>query len=267
MTVHVKDVFSERHHSVIGSVMPGGRGWGAFLEVGGDCLGTCPFRSSCNGYGPSGKLCSDDWASTGSKPIVWMVLKHVFDNFDYYNRGDLDKGAVAPVVAEIVELLDFPFDETLSPAEARAIVKVRLRQAEFKANLFSLWQGCSIRGVKVNANFLVASHIRPWSKSTDADKVSKYNGFLLPVNYDYLFDRHLVSFSDDGLMLLLHDSEMFLSLYRVLGIDERARLKKVHPENIPYLTEHRGIFLAVKERMSNKRFQGDGPRAVRLARP
>ena len=63
---------------------------------------------------------------------------------------------------------------TLSPAEALAIVKIRLRQVEFKANLFRLWRGCSLREVSVNLRFLVASHIRPWAKSTDADKISQW---------------------------------------------------------------------------------------------
>lgn len=138
MPITLGDVFLDRHHHVLSSVMPGGPIWQA---EGGDCLNTCPFYSTCKGSGPSDRLCSDAWASTGTRAIAWNVLKHTFDHFDYYNRGDLDEATVMPVVAEIVELLYFPFDESLSAAEARAIVKVRLRQAEFKANLFALWQG------------------------------------------------------------------------------------------------------------------------------
>jgi len=190
-----------------------------------------------------------------------MVLKHIFDNFDFYNRGDLDTEVVTPLVAEISGVFDFPFDETLSPAEARAIVKVRLRQTEFKANLFGLWQGCSLKGLDVNARYLVASHILPWSKSSDTQKISKYNGFLLPPNYDYLFDRHLASFSDDG-SILLQETEETQNFYGILGIDSEARLKMVFPRNIPYLKKHREVFFEILKLMPNQRFQSDGSPAA-----
>jgi predicted restriction endonuclease len=48
---------------------------------------------------------------------------------------------------------------------------------------------------------LRASHIKPWADCTDAERLDVYNGLLLSALWDAAFDRGLVSFADDGLVL------------------------------------------------------------------
>ncbi len=258
MTIRLEELFPEKLHPVLNSILPGGNRWHEKLEnipqVG--CLENCPFYGSCRGHGPSQKLCSDDWGKTPAKTNAWMVLKHIFDNFHYYNCGDLAPEYAGPLASEISEILDFPFESGLSSSEALAIVKVRLKQAEFKANLFALWEGCSIEGLEIAHNFLIASHIKPWAQSSDLEKVSQYNGLLLPTNYDYLFDRHLISFSPQG-TVMLHSSVELKNLYGVLGIDHEAHLRPLHETCIQFLSEHNKRFQIVGEKMSNNALHSD----------
>lgn len=49
---------------------------------------------------------------------------------------------------------------------------------------------------------LIASHIKPWAKSTNFEKTDPKNGFMLTPTYDKLFDRGFISFENDGTMLV-----------------------------------------------------------------
>ena len=40
---------------------------------------------------------------------------------------------------------------------------------------------------------MIASHIKPWAKSTNEEKIDPYNGLLLTPNFDKLFDKNLIS--------------------------------------------------------------------------
>ena len=49
---------------------------------------------------------------------------------------------------------------------------------------------------------MIASHIVPWRLSTDEERLDVDNGILLSPLYDALFDKHLISFKDDGKILI-----------------------------------------------------------------
>ena len=70
---------------------------------------------------------------------------------------------------------------------------------------------------------LIASHIVPWREATEVEKLDPDNGILLSPVYDALFDRHLISFDDDGYLIAspLLDS----ILIDTIGIDLNARLE------------------------------------------
>ena len=97
---------------------------------------------------------------------------------------------------------------------------------------------CAVSKCEIT-ELLIASHIKPWSKSTNIEKLDPYNGLLLLPNYDKLFDKGLISFEDNGKIIispLIKEEE-----YKVLGISPNDELFKVYDENKPYLEEHRRI--------------------------
>jgi hypothetical protein len=52
------------------------------------------------------------------------------------------------------------------------------------------------------AALLRASHIKPWAKSSNPDRLNPANGILLTAHIDALFDCGFISFADDGTMLV-----------------------------------------------------------------
>lgn len=95
-----------------------------------------------------------------------------------------------PVVAE---------DDGVPPTQTEALAQQRLGQARYRAALMALWNGaCALTGVDI-PELLRASHAKPWSDASDRERLDPFNGLLLEVRFDQLFDQGLISFNDDGI--------------------------------------------------------------------
>jgi putative restriction endonuclease len=80
----------------------------------------------------------------------------------------------------------------------------------------------------------VASHIKPWRKSTNHERLDPYNGLLLLPNLDKAFDLGYISFEDTGRIMIsgaLEDEE-------ALGVRVTMRLE-LHNNHRDYMTYHR----------------------------
>lgn len=86
--------------------------------------------------------------------------------------------------------------------ERDAMIKVRIVQGEFRKNTLDILNYCPITKIE-NPNFLIASHIMPWSKCTEPyQRLDGYNGFMLTPSCDKLFDLGYISFENDGKLLI-----------------------------------------------------------------
>ena len=86
----------------------------------------------------------------------------------------------------------------IGSTEAEAVVRQRVGQDLFREMLLEYWGGrCAVTGLDV-PELLRASHAKPWKDATDAERLDVYNGFLLAVHLDALFDSGLLTFADDG---------------------------------------------------------------------
>ncbi len=84
-----------------------------------------------------------------------------------------------------------------------------------------------------------ASHIKPWRDSDNAERLDKYNGLLLIPNLDVAFDKGLISFKDDGMIMISpHLSPQEIDL---LGIKKDMKIKKekLTHNHKKYLKYHR----------------------------
>jgi predicted restriction endonuclease len=81
------------------------------------------------------------------------------------------------------------------------LVRSRVGQGQYRRNLEQYEARCRITGV-TQGQFLTASHIKPWSKSSDFEKIDGNNGLLLAPHVDRLFDRGYISFEDNGTLLM-----------------------------------------------------------------
>ena len=88
-------------------------------------------------------------------------------------------------------------DSTISETQKELLTFARIGQGKYRKDLIELWEKCSVSECNMT-DLLIASHIKPWSESSNEEKLDPYNGLLLLPNYDKLFDKHLISFNDDG---------------------------------------------------------------------
>lgn len=81
------------------------------------------------------------------------------------------------------------------------LTKSRRGQGIFKANVRLVENHCRVTGV-TNIKHLRASHIKPWAKSNNQEKLDGANGLLLSPHVDHLFDRGFISFENQGGILV-----------------------------------------------------------------
>lgn len=136
---------------------------------------------------------------------------------------------------DVQEILDSENDATTK----RQLINARLGQGGFRAQLIEIWEGkCALTEVDVQP-VLRASHIKSWRDSNDSERLDPANGFLLVANVDALFDRHFISFDDQGRVLVC------LTINRTtlekIGLQAGQHID-LKPQNIAYLEGHRSEF-------------------------
>ena len=112
------------------------------------------------------------------------------------------------------------------------LVKSRRGQGVFRANVRLNEKVCRVTNTS-NPKHLMASHIKPWKDSTDQEKLSGFNGLMLAPHVDHLFDKGLISFSNDGDLLV--SSKLNIALLQQWGIK--------FPLNVGPFSDSQCIFL------------------------
>lgn len=168
---------------------------------------------------------------TAIKYYVEMKTKYSHDVLCELERLDIDvENKTIEEINEVGEVIE-------------RIVKARKNQNKFREALFKREGKCKICGL-AHKELLIASHIKPWSKSTPEEKLNPFNGFLLCPNHDSLFDKHLISFQDNGEIIIskrLSEKEQEL-----LNINKDI-LINIEEENKKFLKDHRKVFYDIEE--------------------
>lgn len=118
--------------------------------------------------------------------------------------------------------------------------KARVGQGLFRKRVMLRDPDCRVTGVK-DSRLIIASHIKPWSESSNEERLDGNNGIMLSPHFDSLFDAHLISFEDEGQMLFhptLSDD--------ILGrwsIRRDTSVERFAPEQARYLEHHRDVFI------------------------
>ena len=145
--------------------------------------------------------------------------------------SDLSQVDLKSDVQQILE------DKALTDTEKTIMTNARMGQGRFREQLVAMWNGCAVTGYS-DKRLLVASHIKPWSKSNNQERLDKFNGLLLLANLDKAFDLGFISFADSGQVMISSQLER----PEVLGIKEEMSFQ-VWPEHRQYLDFHRsGLF-------------------------
>jgi len=89
----------------------------------------------------------------------------------------------------------------IGATQKQQLIRARRGQGVFKSNVRLNEKKCRITGV-TNPRLLIASHIKPWADSSDQEKLDGCNGLLPSPHIDLLFERGLISFKNDGALLV-----------------------------------------------------------------
>lgn len=137
------------------------------------------------------------------------------------------------VAAELAEL-----PAGIAGTEVERIVRQRVGQNKFREAMLDYWGGaCAVTGVAL-PEVLRASHAKPWAEcATDAERLDVFNGFLLSANLDALFDRFLISFTEQGVLMVA--PALAGTNLQLLGISSAMKLRWINALHQPYLELHR----------------------------
>ena len=124
-------------------------------------------------------------------------------------------------------------DKRLDETEKARLIKTRMGQGQFRADLIEHWKSCALTQYK-QLQFLVASHIKPWRVSSHQERLTPYNGLLLLANVDKAFDLGYITFSDKGLIRI----SSALDDHQTLGINQNMGINIVH-QHQAFLAYHR----------------------------
>ncbi|MGT2615505.1 HNH endonuclease [Clostridium perfringens] len=124
---------------------------------------------------------------------------------------------------------------TLLKTEYEKLIKTRVGQGNFKNKLLKRKACCKICGMN-DSSLLIASHIKPWSKSNSFERLDESNGFLLCPNHDALFDKGYITFNNIGKIII--SSKIDKNNYKLLGVNDEIYIN-IAQSNIKYLNWHR----------------------------
>lgn len=123
--------------------------------------------------------------------------------------------------------------------ERTGLVTSRVGQGAYRKRIIHRWDyKCAVTDFN-KLDVLIASHIVPWSKANNDERLDVNNGILLSPTYDALFDKHLITFDTKG-KIVLSDSIEF-SAYQKLGVTGNEQIHGLSQYNLEYLNRHQEL--------------------------
>lgn len=92
-------------------------------------------------------------------------------------------------------------DPKLTQTQKEQVIKSRRGQGEFRRRVSTIEKCCRVTRVE-RPEHLIASHIKPWKVSNNAERLDGENGLFLTPSIDHLFDGGYISFRDSGVLLV-----------------------------------------------------------------
>ncbi len=135
----------------------------------------------------------------GSKldEIIWNEFNGNWDKLAFESEkliAEFQNKSIEQI--ETLNIEDFPKGE-----ERETIIKARVNQSFFRSTILSSYNlKCCITGLSIT-DFLVASHIKPWSKDLE-NRTNPHNGLCLNSIHDKAFDRGFITVTPDFKILV-----------------------------------------------------------------
>lgn len=143
---------------------------------------------------------------------------------------------------EINAIMNF---KRIEGKEKEVIIKARVNQSFFRKLMLKKFEGKCCLCNMGNKDLLIASHIKPWNKSDSNEKLNEFNGLLLCPNHDSVFDKGLISFEDNGNILISNNLKELDKI--LLNVNNSMKIN-ITVDNIDFIRYHRNyIFQSNKK--------------------
>ena len=159
-----------------------------------------------------------------------IIEQHADEGLTYIEVGNADAEAVN----------DIRQRKDIQETEKLRLVKARNGQGIFKNRLREVEQGCRVTSL-TDVKYLIASHIKPWAKSDDFEKLDGNNGLLLSPHIDKLFDNGYISFENNGSMII--SPKLNTDTLSLWGVNMNENVGSFNSEQQKYLQYHRDNIL------------------------
>lgn len=164
-----------------------------------------------------------------------------------------------PDVSEAVALQRIASSPAYTPRMRAQLGQARVGQGRFRAAVLARESACRVTGI-TNPRYLVASHIKPWAVCAGEEHLDGTNGLMLAPHVDYLFDTGLISFEDNGDLVLAPSLDP--QVLQAWHIDASANVGPFTPYQAAYLAYHRQHVLGQPRPRRQRNLAGDAPDAV-----
>ncbi len=205
------------------------------------------IRKGAQGFGivcvPKKPLDADKRTIVDFNREQLLVFGHLIENDDAVMGQIMGRVPVADLatlqtaqstlIPDVKAILSRKSDSTVK----EALVDARVGQGWFRAQVLLHWDGrCAVTGCAVQ-DAIRASHIKPWRLSTDEERLNPLNGLPLLATFDALFDAGLITFAENGEMLV--SDELPASERSRLGVDACRLSRQPSAITASYLAFHR----------------------------
>jgi len=184
-------------------------------------------------------------AGPGTKffPMAIAMLQEAHDRHladpDFFEAASLERVAASPAY---------------TPRMRTSIGQSRIGQGVFGAAVMAREPICRLTGVSL-PRCLVASHIKPWAVCIGGEHLDGANGLMLAPHVDFLFDTGLISFTDNGRIILAPALDR--TVLRAWHIDEDQDVGSFSPDQARYLAYHRAHVTGQPRARSQRNVVGD----------
>jgi 5-methylcytosine-specific restriction enzyme A len=153
-------------------------------------------------------------------------------------------GAYVPLQADLFSQVSAVADPLIkygivppNSTERKGLVTSRVGQGAYRKRIIHRWEyKCAVTGFN-KLDILIASHIVPWADANDDERLDVHNGLLLSPTYDALFDRNLISFENNGKIILSNAIDN--NAYKKIGVTGNEKISNLSPHNHMYLDRQR----------------------------
>jgi hypothetical protein len=125
---------------------------------------------------------------------------------------------------------------SLAETVKATLVMARRGQGTFRNRVNLIEEHCRVTGVSAE-KLLIASHIKPWKKSDNEERLNGNNGLFLSPHVDKLFNDGYISFENKGSMLI--SDRLPLDVLEKWSIDPTGNYGKFNQDQSFFLDHHR----------------------------